>query len=126
MQLVNYLAELWGILLVIFSFGLILREKHLKRLYESVESEQGLLMWGLVSLVIGVAMVLSYNVWDLSWHVIITILGWVALLKGLAILFITDTVKFFTKRMENWKFVPYALVVALVLGLVITYFGFTM
>jgi hypothetical protein len=29
------------------------------------------------------------------------------------------------KKMENSPFLPYGLVVALVLGLVITYFGFT-
>ena len=125
MELVNYLATVWGILIVIISLALLLKEKHLKGIYRSVENEDGLFLWGLVSLVIGVTMVLSYNVWAWQWQLIVTLLGWVALLKGLSLLFMPDMVKKYTKKMENFPYLSYVLIVVLIIGLAITYLGFT-
>ena len=122
---VNFLAELWGICIVVVSFALLVRESHLKKLYASIESEQGLFLWGVISLVIGVSMVLTYNVWVWQWQLIITILGWISLIKGLALLLMPESVKKYTKKMETSQYVPYALVIAVIIGLVITYFGFT-
>lgn len=37
---------------------------------------------GLMNLVIGAAIIFSYNVWTFDWTLLITLLGWAALLKG--------------------------------------------
>lgn len=124
-MLVNYLAELWGICLVAISLALLIKERHLKKLYASVESEDGLFLWGVVSLVIGVSMVLAYNVWEWQWQIIITLFGWASLLKGLTLLFLPDMVKSWTKKMETWPYLSYCLMASLLIGLTITYLGFT-
>lgn len=124
-MLVNFLAEVWGISIVIVSFALLLNEKYLKTLFAEVENNATMLFWGVVTLVIGLAMVLSYNVWDKSWQVIITIFGWLSLIKGAAILFVPESIKKWTRKIESSSYLPYALVVAIIIGLVLTYFGFT-
>ena len=124
-MLTNYLAEIWGISIVIISLALLTKEKHLKRLFAKIETEEGLFMWGFISLVIGLAMVLSYNVWDKNWQVVITILGWLALVKGLALLFLPELAKKYAKKIENQQWLPIALVILVFVGLVITYLGFT-
>ena len=125
-MLTNYLAEVWGISIVIVSLALLIKENYLKSIFNSIEDNANLFLWGLISLVIGISMVLSYNVWDESWQVIITLFGWAALLKGLAILFFTELTKKWTKKIENSPLIPYALVIAVFIGLIITYLGFTM
>lgn len=125
MNLSNYLAEVWGISIVVVSLALLAKEKHLKRLFASIEAEENFFLWGLISFVIGIAMILAHNVWVRNWQVIITILGWAALVKGLFILFLPETMKLWTKKMENKQWVPIMLVIALFVGLVITYLGFT-
>ena len=125
MEVVNYLAEIWGISLVIVPLALLINEKYLKRLFLEIENDATIFFLGIVSLVIGLAMILSYNVWAKNWQVIITILGWVSLLKGLAVLFLPEYTKKMVKRMENASALPYALVVLVIIGLVITYYGFT-
>lgn len=35
-----------------------------------------------MNLVIGAAIIFSYNVWTLDWTLLITLLGWAALVKG--------------------------------------------
>ena len=124
-MLVNYLAEVWGISMVIISLALLIKDKHLKSLLLKIETEESLFLWGFISLVIGLAMVLSYNVWTQSWQVIITVLGWLALLKGLALLFLPEMMKEWSKKIGYQKWLPVALIVFLIIGLVVTYFGFT-
>ena len=124
-MLTNYLAEIWGISMVIISLALLVKDKHLKSILAKVETEESLFMWGFISLVIGLSMVLSYNVWAQGWQLIITILGWLALLKGLALLFFPEHVKKMVKKMENQQWLPFLLVASVIIGLVITYFGFT-
>ncbi|MCX6722615.1 MAG: hypothetical protein NT094_00930 [Candidatus Staskawiczbacteria bacterium] len=92
-MLVNYLAEIWGIAIIIVCLALILKENLLKRVIASIEDDANLFMWGFISLIIGLAMVLSYNVWTKDWQVVITILGWLALIKGLALLFMPETIQ---------------------------------
>ncbi len=125
MDISNYLAEVWGISIVIVSLALLIKDKHIKSLFAKIETEESLFLWGFISLIIGLAMVLSYNVWTQSWQVIITILGWLALLKGLALLFLPEYIKKWAKKMENAPFLSYALIIMVLIGLVITYLGFT-
>lgn len=124
-MLSNYLAEIWGISIVVVSLALLIKEKHLKRLFAKIETEENFFCWGFISFVIGIAMVLSHNIWVKDWPVIITIFGWLALLKGLAFLFWPEYTKGLAKKMESVPFLPFALVIAIFVGLVITYLGFT-
>ncbi len=124
-MLSNYLAEIWGISIVVISLAFLVKEKHLKRLFSAIETEENLFCWGFVTFVIGAAMVLSHNVWDKNWQVIITIFGWASLVKGLSFLFFPEFVKKMAKKMENQQWLPIALVVAVFIGLALTYLGFT-
>jgi len=125
MNTVNYLATVWGLSMVLIPLALLINEKYLKRIFAEIENEATLFFWGMVSLVIGLAMILSYNVWEQSWQVIITILGWLALLKGLALLFLPEYIRKWAKKIESKKWLPIALVVIVFVGLLLTYLGFT-
>ena len=41
---------------------------------------------GLMTLVIGIALVVGHNIWDGSWRVVITVIGYLSLVKGFVIL----------------------------------------
>jgi len=124
MNLSNYLAELWGITIVAVSLALLIKPKRLKRLFAEAENEATMFFGGIVNLVIGIAMVLAHNVWVLNWRVVITILGWLTLLKGLDVMFLPGQMRKRWLKMENrqWTLI---LVFLLFIGLVITYLGFT-
>jgi len=124
MDISNYLAELWGITIAVVSLALLIKPKRLEKLFAEVENEATMFFWGMVSLVIGIAMVLVHNVWVPNWRVAITILGWLTLVKGLDVLFFPEHMRKRWPKMENRQWV---LILALLLfiGLVITYLGFT-
>lgn len=125
MALSNYLAEVWGISIVIISLAVLANPKYLKRLFAEIENEATMFFWGIISLVIGIAMISAHNVWAKNWQVIITILGWLSLLKGLHLLFWPENAKKWAKKIENAPFLPFALVILIFIGLIITYLGFT-
>jgi len=125
MALSNYLAEIWGISITVVCLALLIKEKHLRRLFAEIETENNMFCWGLASVVIGLAMVLAHNVWVKNWQVIVTILGWISLIKGLSLLFIPELVKSWVKKIESKQWLPFALVVGVFIGLAITYYGFT-
>jgi uncharacterized membrane protein len=123
MNLSNFLAELWGITIVVVSFALLINPKRLERLFAEVENEATMFFLGIVSLVIGITMVLVHNVWAPDWRVAITILGWLTLFKGLDILFLPECMKKRWPKMKNWLWL---LIFTFLLfsGLVLAYLGF--
>ena len=125
MALLNYLAEVWGISIVVVSLAVLIEPRYLKKLFAEIENEATMFFWGMVSFVVGIAMVLSYNVWAQNWQVIITGLGWGALIKGLLLLFLPEYTKKWAKKIENKSWLPIVLVIMVFVGLIITYFGFT-
>ena len=125
MNLSNYLADIWGISLVVIPLAFLIKEKYLKRLFVEVENEAFMLLLGMASFILGLAMVLSHNIWAKNWTVIITIIGWLTLVKSLALLFFPEYMKKWVKKVENKDWLPIVLVVLIFIGLVITYFGFT-
>jgi len=124
-MLSNYLAEIWGISIVAVSLALLIKEKHLKRLFLSLETEDNLFSWGMISFVIGLATVLAHNIWVGSWQVAVTFLGWAALIKGLLLLFTPEFMKKYAKKIENQSWLPIVLVLMVFAGLALTYFAFT-
>ena len=125
MELSNFLAEVWGISIVAISLSLIIKEKYIKRLFAAIEEEGIMFSWGMMILIIGVAMVVSHNVWVKNWQVAVTILGWMSLIKGLSLLFLPELVKNWTNKIKNAQWLPIAFVVITFLGLTFTYLGFT-
>jgi len=124
-MLSNYLAELWGISITAVSLALLVKEKNIRRLFSKIENEDNLFCFGFFTFLTGLAMVLAHNVWIQGWQVIITVFGWASLLKGLSLMFFPEFLRKWAKKMENHQWLPIALVVALFIGLALTYLGFT-
>jgi hypothetical protein len=58
----------------------------LERTTEAMSDPGFLLQSGIMTLIIGVAIVVGHNVWDGSWRVVITVVGYLTLLKGIVLL----------------------------------------
>jgi uncharacterized membrane protein len=69
--------------------------------------------------------VLAHNVWVPNWRVLITLLGWLMLVRGAARILFTDRVMEFAKTVvRNKRIYPISGAVVGVLGLVLCYFGY--
>lgn len=124
MNISNYLALLWGITILVVSFAILIKPKLLERLFAEAKNKAIMSFWGAITLVVGITMVFVHNVWVLDWRVVITIIGWLTLIKGLDILLLPKRMKKRWAKMEGWQW--RTLFVSLFLsGLVLTYLGFT-
>lgn len=83
MEMSIYLAQLMSVVLVVIGLALLLRSKHYMKAYKAWMKNEGLMLFtAMVVLVAGVALVLVHNVWVAGWEVLITIVGWAMVLKG--------------------------------------------
>ena len=118
------IAKIMGIIYVSFGIGLLLNGEFYKReIPKMVENTSFLMLGGFLAIVFGVFIVEYHNRWEGNWTVIITIIGWVALLKGVSLIafptFIgSNLARFFSKVNTN-----YFGIVILLFGLVFWYVG---
>jgi hypothetical protein len=103
--------------------GMLINGKYFKNAIDNMIKSSGLvLIGGVMALVVGFLIVNSHNVWVKDWTVLVTILGWLALVKGVALFLIPQPFMKFAKLFtaKVWLFGIFALI----LGGVFGYFGF--
>jgi hypothetical protein len=81
------LARIMGPLLIITALGVFLDLKSYQRLVEEFSKSPGLCyVGGFVALLLGLITLQFHSNWEPRWPVIITILGWIAVVKGVALI----------------------------------------
>ena len=91
MALSIYLARVFGLYLVIVGIFYLFRRRFIEKvLPEFFEQNSTILITGIINLVLGLLVVVGHNVWIWHWVVVITLLGYLILLKGLVRLFVPD------------------------------------
>ena len=121
-----FLAKTIGLYLVIVSAAFILKANELKPVALDMVRNSSLVMFsGILALIFGILIVVSHNIWVMDWRVIITLLGWLALLKGVMRLFFPEfAMSKMKKCVENNASYTMMMLITLFIGLVLLYFGF--
>lgn len=122
----RFLAKGLGIYLLIVSLSMLINMQHFTNLIHSLINNMPLMfVTGFFTLIIGILFVLSHNVWQWNWRVIITIIAWLTLIKGASIVlypqFIDQATVLFT---YNTTVSYMTALIDLVLGILLCYFGF--
>jgi uncharacterized membrane protein len=124
-QLTVFLARLIGLFTLLLVGALLIRGSTMVE--KAVSDGPVMLVYAIISLAIGLAMILGHNVWSGGvTPVVVTIVGWLILAKGLLLLFATSEA--LTRLFEHMQYGEhYALYLtpSLVIGLYLTWAGFT-
>jgi hypothetical protein len=120
------LARIIGPLLVIVGAGIFINLEHYRRLIvDFAASPLSIYMAGTIALLSGLLIVTFHNVWEPRWPVIITILGWLALIKGAVRIILPKLVAERSSRYgRNTNTVMATALFVVVLGGVLSYFGY--
>lgn len=120
-----FLAKVIGIIGTVSAISVMIRYKKMMALEKELVASPGpVVLSGYVILILGTLMVVSHSIWTSDWRVVITIVGWAALLKGLGRIFWPEAVKnMIEKKQHNHKFIIGEIIV-LVVGLYLLYYGF--
>jgi membrane protein CcdC involved in cytochrome C biogenesis len=121
-----FIARLLGPLLLAVGAGILINPNMFRTMgTEVVRSVTLVYLFGLMDLAAGLAIVLTHNVWLVSWRVLITLLGWLLIVRGAARVLLTEKVMAFgVKAFRNKQMVPVSGAVVGILGLVLCYFGY--
>jgi hypothetical protein len=93
----------------------------------AVTNQPAMLSYGFISLGIGLAMVLGHNVWSGGLlPVVVTLLGWLILLKGLVLLLLApDAMAHLYAQMRYGERYGFYLLPSFVIGVCLAWAGFT-
>lgn len=77
-----FLAKFWGWYLIIFFVILSFNPSRIKQILEYAKDQKFAILASFLAIIIGLLNILFHNIWEANWTIIITLLGWTALLKG--------------------------------------------
>jgi hypothetical protein len=125
MDLSIFVAQVAAIIYLAVGVGILLDKKYYAKVFDTVMKDMtAMYLGGFMALIIGFALVTFHNEWVKSWEVLVTIIGWVALIKGVLLFAFPTTLIGLTKPFVNRKYLNVIAIVAIILGLVFGYFGF--
>ncbi|MDA9272205.1 hypothetical protein N9Q05_02360 [bacterium] len=97
-----FLATVLGWYLVIFSLFVLFRREILNSvLVDLFNQRASMFILSFITLILGLMIVVSHNVWVMGWPVMVTILGWLILVSGVIRLFCLDYIMRVGKTFSN-------------------------
>jgi hypothetical protein len=124
-RLTVFLARFIGLFTVLLVVALLVRGS--ATVETAVADAPVMLVYAIISLAAGLAMILGHNVWSGgALPVIVTLVGWLILAKGIMLLFVTpEALKQIFDHMQYGGHYYLYLTPSLVIGLYLTWAGFT-
>lgn len=125
MELSYFLAQLFGLTLIIFAVVAFFQPSIISATIRDMKPFSfPLLLAGFIGVFGGLAIILSHNVWEWSWRVIVTLFGWTALIKGIAYVAFPETLMRTGISVFEGKWRKLSLVVTFLVGCCLVYHGF--
>lgn len=79
-----YIARIMGPFMIILSLGLVVNLSGFRLIIDEFLKNPALIfLAGIISLLIGLFIINSHNLWVADWRVIITLFGWLAFIGGI-------------------------------------------
>jgi hypothetical protein len=121
-----FIAKLMGPILVVVAISILIDEKSIRAMAKEVMSSHALLyIFGTIDLLLGLVLVTVHNVWVMDWRVIITVIGWISIVRGLVrILFTPYIMKNAPKLLRKQGLLMGVSIVMLIVGAVLSYYGY--
>lgn len=119
-------AKIIGPYMIIVAAGVLFNLKTYQKFMQDFLKNSALIyLGGVIALIIGLLIVLFHNVWAANWPVIITIFGWLGIVKGVWLLILPNTVgKLIEAYQKNIALLAVYLAMILALGIFLTVKGF--
>src|SRR4030042_1562215 len=116
------LAKFIGPFIIIIGIGILFNTKIFLRIGEDFFKNSALVyISGIVTFLMGMAIVLFHNIWVADWRVIITLFGWSTLIKGAWLIILPGTLaKVSQIYLKNIKFLVVPWIIMIALGILLT------
>ena len=125
METSTLIAKMIGFIYLSFGVGILLNGQYYKKeIPKLLENTTYLIFGGFLAIIFGLLIIENHNYWVKNWTVLITIIGWVALIKGILLLAFPTVISSFKLFFSIPKIYPVLGVFIFIFGLLFTYFGY--
>lgn len=126
MELSILIAKIASIIYLAAALGAVFSRDHYRRVFDDLFKNAALTYFiGFTAVILGFLMVNYHNIWVRDWTVLVTILGWLALVKGVLLIAFPRFVQGYSKPIFEGKGLQFFPYVAAFVGLLFGYFGFS-
>ncbi|MHC4913280.1 MAG: hypothetical protein ACYTE5_09805 [Planctomycetota bacterium] len=118
--------QVFSLVYIAVGIGILVNGRFYRRMFEDfVESPSTLYFGGITALAVGYLILAFHNTWTKDLSVIITIFGWLALVKGIVILIQPEIIIALSKAMVKKESVlKIEAIAVIILGLAFSFLGF--
>ena len=122
----TFLARVLGLYFIITSIYTLINYKVLPSVVSAIVDNKGVFfLVAVITLILGLLLVVSHNLWTKDWRVLITVLAWVTLISGIFRLFFFDFIARTSHSATGHPGYMIAITIGfLIIGLFLTYRGF--
>lgn len=127
MDISIFLAKTIGLYLLIMALVMLFNAQRLRAMIDESGHLSALFFSGVVSVIIGILIIISHNIFELNWRGLITVIGYLTLIKGIARLIFTRLSSRIIERFAH-NYVAYyiSIIIVLAMGIYLGYIGFFM
>ncbi len=126
MELSILIAKIISVCYLSLGIGIIFNKKYYdEQITKLLDNSAVLLYGGFIAIIVGIFLVDSHNIWIADWTVLITLIGWIAIIKGVSLLIYPKITEFYKKTIFKPRKMTKLLVpILLFVGLLFGYYGF--
>ncbi len=120
-----FLAKILGIFMIMGALALAVNKYRWENLVGEIEDNHlSMLLAGTIALLVGLIIVLMHNVWRADWSIIITVFGWLGVLKGIMIFLLPSWGVGVLKKFMSLNLLHFSALIWFVVGVILTLGGF--
>jgi len=126
MALTVYLARFFGIYIALMGIVMMVRRKAILELMTAIIEQRALIfILAMLRVLIGLAIVLAHNQWRGTLAIVVTLIGWITLLRGIALMLLpADAERKVLTIFERSSQYHAAAIIAILFGLWLSYASF--
>ena len=125
METALLISKILGIIYFAFGIGMLVNPSFYRReIPKLLENSAYLILGGFLAIVFGFLILEGQNTWPSDWTVVITILGWIAILKGAMLLAFPNSMNLFKPLFESKLFMNIPTPSVIIMGAIFIYLGF--
>jgi hypothetical protein len=118
-----FLAKFWGWYLIIFFFILSFNPGRIKQIFEDLKDHKFAILTAFIAIIVGLLNILFHNIWEPDGRIIITLIGWTALVEGLLLFTFPGRVTKFLD-ISNIKLIQAVYMLLFLIGLFLLNMGY--
>jgi hypothetical protein len=119
-----FIARILGLYLIVLAIALLVNIRKLNAVMNDANLPY-IFLSGAIATLTGTLIIVSHNIWEADWKVLITLIGWLAFIKGaLRMIFPKRALKMITTFLKHKTRCYVTGVIVLILGVYLSYVGF--